>query len=397
MMKPLRDIAFFLVLVLLAGCGAPALLPTDLPPSWGGVPLLDLAGDSTRQVVVDREAGQYLGHPTTHLLPDGKTIITVYPNGHGSGAIVMKRSTDGGLTWGERLPTPASWATSREVPTLFHVDRADGSQRLLLFSGLYPIRLSRSDDAGATWSELEPIGDFGGIVAMASLERLRDGRLMAFFHDDGRFFGAEPRPEPRVFTVYVTESVDDGLTWALPRAIAEDDSLDLCEPGVIRSPDGLDLAMLLRENRRVGPSQIMASDDEGATWSAPRPLPPSLTGDRHVGMYLPDGRLAVSFRDMAEDSPTKGDWLLWVGTWDGMTSGVPAGYRVRLMDNRDSWDSTYPALERLPDGTIVATTYGHWTAGQKPWIVSVRFTAGELDALIARLPAPEAADAGQAP
>ena len=49
-----------------------------------------------------------LGHPTTVLHEDGKTIITVYPKGHGKGGIVYKRSDDGGLTWSERLPTPAT-------------------------------------------------------------------------------------------------------------------------------------------------------------------------------------------------------------------------------------------------------------------------------------------------
>jgi hypothetical protein len=49
------------------------------------------------------------------LLEDGKTIIAVYPKGHGKGAIQMKRSTDGGLTWSERLPTPKSWETSLET------------------------------------------------------------------------------------------------------------------------------------------------------------------------------------------------------------------------------------------------------------------------------------------
>jgi phytoene/squalene synthetase len=32
------------------------------------------------------------------LLEDGKTIIAVYPKGHGRGAIQMKRSTHGGLS-----------------------------------------------------------------------------------------------------------------------------------------------------------------------------------------------------------------------------------------------------------------------------------------------------------
>lgn len=368
-----------LVLVL-SSCDRPAIpTPGPAPASaWGGVPFLDLAADTARQVVVDREPGQYLGHPTTHLLPDGRTVLAVYPEGHGAGAIVLKRSADGGRTWSERLPVPESWETSREVPTLYGVQGAAGNERLLLFSGLYPIRMSRSEDGGATWTALEPIGDFGGIVAMASLERRRsDGVLMAFFHDDGRFL--EASGEPGRFRVFVTESADEGLTWGAPRVIAESDSLDLCEPGVIRSPDGRTLVALLRENRRVGPSQWIASEDEGRTWSQPRPLAAALTGDRHVGVYTPGGRLVVSFRDMGEGSPTRGDWLAWIGSFEELVSGEASGYRVRLMDNRNDWDAAYPALEVLPDGSVLATTYGHWMEGEAPYIVSVRFRIDELD------------------
>jgi len=49
------------------------------------IPLIDLDKDTFRQVIIDREDGQYLGHPTTVLLEDGKTILTVYPKGHGKG------------------------------------------------------------------------------------------------------------------------------------------------------------------------------------------------------------------------------------------------------------------------------------------------------------------------
>jgi hypothetical protein len=38
-------------------------------------------------------------------------------------------------------------------------------------------------------------------------------------------------------------------------------------------------------------------------------------------------------------------------------------------------------VEILPDGTFVATTYGHWTKGEEPYIVSERFTLAELDEL----------------
>jgi len=56
---------------------------------------------------------------------------------------------------------------------------------------------------------------------------------------------------------------------------------------------------------------------------------------------------------------------------------------VRLKDNTYGYDTTYPGVEVLPDGTFVVTTYGHWDKGEQPYILSVRFTLGELDVLAA--------------
>jgi hypothetical protein len=339
---------------------------------------LDLSGEVHRQVLVDREEGQYLGHPTTVLLEDDRTIIVVYPKGHGRGPIVMKRSADGGLTWGARLSTPSNWETSQEVPTIYRTIDTGGTRRLILFSGLYPIRMAVSEDDGATWSPLEPIGDFGGIVAMASVERLANGNYMALFHDDGRFFRGSG--ERTTFQVYKTISTDGGLTWGEPTAIAAHDTADLCEPGLFRSPDGTQIAVLLRENSRRHNSYIIFSNDEGETWSVPREVPPVLTGDRHTAKYAPDGRLFITFRDQWEGSPTRGDWVAWVGTYEDIVAGRDGQYRVRLMDNHHAWDTAYPGLELLPDSTLVATTYGYWTEGAEPYIVSVRLKLSELDA-----------------
>jgi hypothetical protein len=317
------------------------------------------------------------------LLEDGRTILCVYPKGHGRGAIVYKRSEDGGKTWSARLPTPASWATSLETPTIYRtVDRA-GRKRLLVFSGLYPIRMAVSEDDGESWSELRPIGAYGGIVAMASLVALRDGSHLAMFHDDGRFF-REGGKADGVFRLYQVRSEDGGLTWGEPRLVFESGEVHLCEPGIVRSPDGKRLAALLRENRRVKNAHVIFSDDEGKAWSAPRELPASLTGDRHVLRYAPDGRLFATFRDVAKDSPTRGDWVGWVGRWEDVVEGRAGEYRVRLMKNHEGTDCAYPGLETLPDGAFVTTTYGHWTPGEPPWIASVRFTLAELDAKAGR-------------
>jgi len=349
-------------------------------PTGYSIPTIDLAQDTHRQVIVDREPGQYLGHPTTVLLEDAKTMIAVYPKGHGRGGIVMKKSTNGGLSWSERLPTPASWASSLEVPTIHRVIDPQGNKRLILFSGLFPARMAISEDDGRTWSELETVGDWGGIVVMASVERLRNGNFMALFHDDGRFFRKNgQRQNPVVMHVYKTLSEDGGLTWSFPEPIVTHPVAHLCEPGIIRSPDGSQLAVLLRENSRRFNSFVIFSDDEGQTWTEPRELPGALTGDRHTAKYAPDGRLFISFRDRTHDSPTWGDWIGWVGTYEDIVSGREGQYRVRLMDNTKDADCAYPGLEILPDGTFVATTYGHWSAGEEPYIVSVRFKLEELD------------------
>ena len=349
--------------------------------------VLDLNDQVERQVTVDREAGQYLGHPTTCLLEDGKTILCVYPKGHGRGPIVYKRSLDGGRTWSERLPTPESWSTSKEVPTLHRVIDQDGKKRLILWSGLYPARLSVSEDDGSSWSELTPAGDWGGIVVMGFVEPLKSGKghYMAMFHDDGRFFASKPAVRnQRTFNLYSTFSTDGGLSWGFPSSVFQSSEVHLCEPGCIRSPDGKTLAVLLRENARMKNSHIIFSNDEGKTWSEPRELPLSLTGDRHTGKYSSDGRLFISFRcisprQKASDRRFEGDWVGWVGTWDDLLHGRNGQYSVRLKDNTKGYDTTYPGVEVMPDDTFVVTTYGHWDDGEEPYILSSRFKLSELD------------------
>ncbi|MFO0808249.1 MAG: sialidase family protein [Gemmataceae bacterium] len=352
------------------------------------IPLIDLDADAARQVVVDREAGQYLGHPTTLLLEDGKTILCVYPKGHGKGAIQYKRSTDGGRTWSERLPTPKTWETSLETPTLHRVVDARGKKRVILFSGLYPVRMAVSEDDGGSWSELKPVGQWGGIVAMASVVELKPGpgRYIALFHDDGRYF-APGGKATGVFTLYKSLSTDGGLTWAAPEPIYRSGDVQLCEPGAVRSPDGKQIAVLLRENKRTKNSHVIVTDDEGKTWTKPREVAGALTGDRHVAKYGPDGRLFVSFRDVPRKgvtSPTEGDWVGWVGRYEDVVAGRDGQYRIRLKDNHNRWDCAYPGVELLPDGTFVTTTYGHWAPKEPPYILSMRFTLKELDALAAR-------------
>lgn len=77
-------------------------------------------------------------------------------------------------------------------------------------------------------------------------------------------------------------------------------------------------------------------------------------------------------------SPTAGDW---VGTYEDVLAGREGQYRIRFRRNHHQRDCAYPGVELLPDGTFVVTTYGHWMPQEPPYILSVRFTLVELDAL----------------
>ncbi|MBN1339788.1 MAG: exo-alpha-sialidase [Bacteroidales bacterium] len=345
------------------------------------IPVVDISNDSAKQVIVDREPGQYLGHPTTALLEDQKTMFVVYPKGHGGGALVLKKSEDAGLTWSDRLAVPENWSGSKEVPTIYRSVDRQGNRRLIIFSGLYPIRMTFSDDDGKTWSPLQPVFSYGGIVTMSDMGRRANGDYVVFFHDDGKYYQREGKKTNKFF-VFRSLSSDGGLTWSDPQVVTYHKSAHLCEGGLIVSPDGKEWALLLRENSRNYNSMIIFSRDEGETWTAPVELPASLTGDRHQLLYAPDGRIVAVFRDMAGLSPTRGDFVGWVGAWDDLKNGGEGQCRIRLLDNKVAYDCGYPGLELLPGGAFAATTYGHWQEGELPYIMSVRFTLDDIDLML---------------
>ncbi len=371
-----------------------------LPPEFQ-IPYLDLAFDSSRQFVVDREPGIYFGHPTTvKIMVDGKeTVLAVYPlGGHGKGTTTLRSTTNGGRNWSHRNPAATALGRVEEVPTIHQVTDAQGVERLIIFTGLYPTRMTVSEDHGENWSPYQPVGDWGGIVVMGDVIPIKDqatdadfapGKYLAFFHDDGRFISGSNQiyQDPEKFVLYKTRSEDGGLSWSYPQVIWEDSLRYICEPGLVRSPDGQELAMLLRENSRRYNSQIIFSRDEGETWTEPRPLPRELCGDRHVIRYSPDGRLVVVFRDRQKRTakgPTEGDYVAWVGTYEDLAAGTHGQYRVRLLKNYQEYDCGYSGLELLEDGTFLATTYLQYRLEDQGHnsVIAVKFALDELDAMV---------------
>ena len=341
------------------------------------LPLVDISGETNRHVII--AAGTetvYQGHPTTVLMPDGKTMFAVWTLRHGGTSGPMARSDDGGRTW-TRLDgqLPAGFKKHRNCPSIYRLVDPAGQERLWVFSAHPNMPRIVSEDGGKTWSEGKPLG-FPCVMTFSSIVRLKDGRYLGLYHKGPG--GADKTP----LQVLQTLTADGGLTWTEPRVVAAVPGKNPCEPFAFRSPDGKELCCLMRENTHQGRSLMMFSRDEGATWSEPVDTPWGLTGDRHMGVYAPDGRLVVAFRDQAPDSPTKGHFVAWVGTFDDIRQGQPGQCRIKLLHSNAGGDCGYPGMELLPDGTIVATTYIKYRPGkEKHSVVSTRFTMEQIDRL----------------
>ena len=342
------------------------------------IPVLDISDQTDRQVVIARGTKDvYQGHPDTLLMPDGRTMFAAWTLNHGGACGPLKKSTDGGLTWSELLPVPENWKTIRNCPTLHRVVGPDGVERLIVMAGNGAMHQSISLDQGKTFTPMKPNGLHCVVVPM-NLMPLAGDRLLAVYH---RGHGDRDRPP---LEIWQSISEDGGQTWLPETKVYGYPAGNPCEPWVVRSPNGKQLAILSRENARRYNSLLVISDDEAKTWSRPVELPAALTGDRHHGVYLPDGRLVICFRDTAYKSPTRGDFVAWVGTYDDIVNLREGQYRVRLMTSPKKFDLGYPGMELLPDGTVVATTYIQLKPDEKNSVVSVRFKIEELDTLLAK-------------
>ena len=189
-------------------------------------------------------------------------------------------------------------------------------------------------------------------------------------------------PGPGV--IWQSASYDGGLTWGESKAIVDKEGAS--EPAAIRSPDGKQLLLLIREQNGILNSLFAVSGDEGETWSEPLQLPLALTGHRHLARYASDGRLVILFRPfppsahMPIEDIKDSHFTAWVGRYEDIICGREGQYLVKLLHSYQGWDHTYPGLELLPDGTFVATTYIKYRPGPEMHsVVCVRFRLYDIE------------------
>jgi len=346
-------------------------------------PCVDFSVQSNRHVVIVEGTPEiYQGHATMVLLPDGKTLFAVWTIGHGGSCGPAAMSNDGGLTW-KRVDDrfPAEYATFKNCPAIYRMTSPDGRDRLWVFAcggsdrqNERSTQMTRvmSEDDGKTWRVMPAI-PVTCVMPMCSIMRLKDGSHIGHYNDRW------PEQKKRTNRVFQMLSRDGGLTWTDAHPVAQNPDLNLCEPFLIRSPDGNEICAILRENwHKTLNSRLIFSCDEGQTWSAPEESAWALTGDRHHGVQLKDGRWVIAFRDRATDSPSKGHFVGWIGTYDDIRN-KRAGYRIKLLHSYAGSDCGYAALALLPDETVIATTYiKYWNDKRRHSVVGVRFNPADL-------------------
>ena len=348
----------------------------------------------------------YLGHPDSVLLNNGD-ILTLYPKGHGKGAIISKISDDGGKTYNKAIANqPASWEKSLETPTVYRLQFKNGEEKLILISAnsKWPgmsspggFNSSISLDEGKTWTEFKRFWDNDSemplipIVAMASLTRLKENgefvdKWMGIFHDSS-FVN---------YKTILTFDENGEYNWSKPEPyLSQYRDIELyagiCEVECVRSDCGKgdELCLIARCNKKRNTSLLIFSQDEGKTWSKPVEASASLNGERHKAEYTNDGRLFITFRSiernrqmvkkMRKDGGQKTwyseGWVAWVGTYDDLKSQNEGQYRIKIahtyLDHQNkpslsaNADTGYCGNVVLKDGTIVTSSYGIFSPEEK--------------------------------
>lgn len=363
---------------LLLVCFAALTGRTDTPVA----PAVDLSAATNRQVVIAAGTPQtYQGHATTALLADGQTLFAVWTTGHGGSCGPAAMSEDGGKTW-RRIDDrfPAEYQAFKNCPAIYRMTDPQGKERLFVFACGAPDKANSrakemtrvmSEDGGATWRVL-PALPVTCVMPLCTVIRLKDGAYLGQYNDR---WPEQKKIWNRVFQV---RSTDGGLTWSAPRLVAQDPAMNLCEPFLLRSPDGGELCAVLRDNVKGSLSKLVFSRDEGQTWTAPENAAWSLTGHRHHGVQLKDGRWVIAFRDTAPKSPTAGHFVAWTGAYDDIRNRR-AGRRIKLLHSYAGGDCGYAALALLPDDSVLATTYiKYWNDARKHSVVGVFIRPDDL-------------------
>ena len=353
--------------------------------------------DTLHHVTIARDDNLYEAFPDICLLPSGK-LQCIYRESDlhvaSTARMMLIESDDRGHTWTNPRPLDVrrSFAADRSVWNCPRIARLpDGQLVVNCDASIYPDEadswrwpesrrcyqtfLWLSQDEGQTWTERHPT-EIEGLCPDKVLTCRDDHWLMTIPRFSIRF--------PDAYRVSVAHSVDGGRTWPISVIAAEQDGFQHDEPSVVPLPDGR-LLCVMRENvHTTRPSHYVLSEDEGYTWSSPRPTP--FYGDRPVAGLLKSGRLLVTYRNV-EPAPgevklkvgrSPGTWA-WFGDLPGLARSGEESHFLELEYDACGWhgDYGYSGWVQFEDGEIFCV-YHHRDAAPKSYIRGCWFREEEF-------------------
>ena len=261
-----------------------------------------ISDKTERHVVIDQRDDEYICFPDVLRADDGRLIVVYNESDQHVGpsrrVLLLKQSHDNGKTWEDYVRMPVN---SSHCPRLSKLE--DGEILIADTSGT----IFHSTDSGDTWQPEAAHGMYHDIF-----DKIIDLGEDTFITAGHVHRGSVPQPAirqaPSEQMLY--RSFDRGENWKELTVINRERNLVLCEASMILLPDER-LICLMRENSFVyEPMYLCISEDKGETWGEPISTP--LIGHRPTMGQLKDGRLLITYRNVAPDGGT----VAWLGTLD---------------------------------------------------------------------------------
>lgn len=269
---------------------------------------------ATISPVTEAQHGQW-NVALTELAPG--RVMAIWEAGHTEAktpnVIMAAVSEDGGRSWSERREfiqreamrcTPCGFYRMKGLLHCVHGE-------LPMAGGKQPCRvmLRTSADNGATWSEAREIWQTEMGMAMQPVV-LRDGRIALPVYRRGK------DAQERVTSVSeILVSQDDGATWLAGGMIPVDLPGGAMEPALVETASGEWLCVI--RTRGTGWLHAARSNDGGQTWAPPEPLPLESPESIARLLRLADSSIIVVWNGVASKTQGPRDRLTVARSLDG--------------------------------------------------------------------------------